>query len=289
MFGYVLPDKNYLYLKDYALFQGVYCGICKSTKKQFGNLPRLSVNYDSVFLSVLVHNLCGEDYTLEKQRCILHPLRKRNMALDDPMSARIAALNVLLLWHKLNDDVIDGGKFKHRAARRLFARARKKAARAYPEYESVIAGEYARLRALELEKSGESDRVADPFGCMMERLCLLLCDRGGEDFKKLCYNVGRWIYLIDALDDLEKDHRSGEYNVFLAAFPDFSDRQSFVEAHRQDLEFSLYTGIAEIEEAAQKLDFCFNADLIRNVTGRGLRVRTKLFLENDCQCKKIRM
>lgn len=289
MFGYVLPDKNYLYLKDYALFQGVYCGICKSTKKQFGNLPRLATNYDSVFLSVLVHNLCGTDFRMEKQRCILHPLRKRNVALDDPLSARIAALNVLLLWHKLNDDVIDGGKWKHRAGRSLLGRARKKAARLYPEFDRIITEEYARLRELEISGCGEIDRVADPFGCMMERLCLSLTDRGGDAFRKLCYNVGRWIYLIDALDDLEKDRKSGEFNVFLAAFPDFSDRQQFIEAHRQDLEFCLFTSVAEIEEAASALDFHFNADLIRNVTERGLRVRTKLFMENNCQCKKIRM
>ena len=67
MLGYVTIERGELKVREMDVYQGYYCGICKSTKKQFGNLPRLATNYDSVFLSVLVHNLCGTDFRMEKQ------------------------------------------------------------------------------------------------------------------------------------------------------------------------------------------------------------------------------
>ena len=289
MFGYVLPDTNYLYVKDLTLYRSVYCGICKSAKELFGNLPRLATNYDSVFLSVLVHNLADADYTVKRQNCILHPFRKRPIALPDELSRKIAALNVLLLYHKLTDDVTDGGGLKYRLARSAFSRAYRKAKRLHPDFDAIITEQYARLRELEKEGCGSLDRVTDCFALMMQKLCACLTGSDDPELLRLCYNSGRWIYLIDALDDLEKDFKSGNYNAYIAAFGGFTTRGEFVEANREELEFSLLATSGAISESAGKLDYRFNADLIRNITDRGLASRTKFLMENGCKCKKIRI
>ncbi|MBQ2712108.1 MAG: hypothetical protein IJF71_01910, partial [Clostridia bacterium] len=188
MFGYLLPDKSYLYIKDYQLYQGVYCGICKSIKRLFGNIPRLATNYDSVFLCVLVHNLAGKDVDIRQENCILHPFKKRGVAADDELFKAVAALNVLLLYHKLEDDVIDDGLLKYKFGRSIFRGAYKKARAMYPEFDRIIVEEYQRLRELELANEQSIDRVADCFGCMMQRVCeRLFTPRQYAEYGTLCY------------------------------------------------------------------------------------------------------
>ena len=275
MFGYVTPDKNYLYLKDYALYQGVYCGICKATKEVFGNLPRIATNYDSVFLSALVMNLSDVDVVMTKQNCILHPFRRKNMAIPNEVLKKVGILNVLLLYYKLEDAVLDGGGAKYRWAKRLLGGAHRRAAKLMPREDEIIRVQYGKLRQLEREKCGSIDRVADCFGVMMRDLCRdLTIVNDQQAYENLCYHTGRWIYLIDALDDLEKDFQSGNFNVFLAAYGDFTDRASFLAAHREEIEFSLLSSVGSINLSCGKLEFHFNSDLIRNIAERGLRLKT---------------
>ena len=145
------------------------------------------------------------------------------------------------------------------------------------------------MREFEKAKSDSFDRVSDCFGVMMQKLCEKLTGETSEDFSVLCYNIGRWIYLIDALDDLEKDQVSGNYNVFLCAYGGFASLEWFINEHREEIEFALLSSVGVVKERADKLQFHFNADIIKNITHRGLSVRTKILLENDCKCKKIRM
>ncbi len=292
MFGYVTPDKNYLYLKDYALYQGVYCGICKATKEVFGNLPRIATNYDSVFLSALVMNLSDMDVVMKKQNCILHPFRRKNMAIPNEVLKKVGILNVLLLYYKLEDDVIDGGGARYRWAKRLLAGAYRKAARLMPREDAVVREQYEKLRELERQKCGSIDRVADCFGVMMRDVCRdLTIANDQQAYENLCYHTGRWIYLIDALDDLEKDHASGNFNVFLEAYGDFSDRKSFLEAHRDEIEFSLLSSVGSINLSCKGLEFHFNVDLIRNIAERGMRLKTELVMKGcrsqECSAEKL--
>ena len=41
MLGYVTIEKNELKVRDYTLYQGYYCGICKSIARRIGQIPRL--------------------------------------------------------------------------------------------------------------------------------------------------------------------------------------------------------------------------------------------------------
>ncbi len=289
MFGYVLPEKNLLYLKDYVLYQGIYCGICKSTKQVLGNVARAATNYDSVFLSVLLHNLSGQDFTVKRQNCILHPFRKRGVCLPTALNKDIAVLNVLLLYHKLNDDVIDGGKKLRRLMRTGFSRAYNKAKKLRPDFDEIIIVQYKKLRELEGQRCESIDRVSDCFGTMMQQVCAKLYG-GGEHFERLCYNVGRWIFLIDALDDLDSDHARGNYNVLISYYGGYNNRKEFLERHGSDIKQSLFASVNTIKECAAQLDFKFNTDLITNITHRGLAARTEKLMENEGKCqRKIRI
>lgn len=290
MFGYVTPDKPYLLVKDYALYKCVYCGICKSLHKNFGLLPRFATNYDSVFLSLLLHNYLDEDYTIKRQNCVLHPLRKRNVALPNDLESKIVTVNILLAYHKLTDDIIDGEGAKKRLIRFITVkRAYKKAKRIMPEADAVIISEYARLR--DYEKKGEKsiDRVSDCFATMMEKLCrVILKEKNCTQMERLFYNVGKWIYIIDAVDDLQDDKKSGAYNPLIAAYGDFEDIKKFKEDIKESLSFILNCIYNDIEEDINAVNFNFNTDILRNILTRGLKSRTNLLMEND-KCTKIRI
>ena len=290
MFGYVTPDKPYMLMKDYALYRCVYCGICKSLQENYGTMPRFTTSYDSVFLSLLLHNYLNIDYTIKKQNCILHPLKKRNVVLNDEISKQVVTVNILLAFHKFTDDIIDGEGFKKRFLRFLIVKkAYKKAKKIMPEIDSIIKEEYSRLRAF--EKAGEKsiDKVSDCFAKMMERICKgMLKDKSTQELERIFYNIGKWIYLIDAVDDLEKDKKSGCYNPLIAAYGSFEEVNVFKEKIKGNLSFTFNCIYNVIEQDLNATYFYFNTDVIRNIMISGLKSRTNMLLENN-SCTKIRI
>lgn len=289
MFGYIVPEKPYLFVKDLNLYKSVFCGICKSLK-EYGVLPRLTTNYDDVFLSVLLHNYLDIDYNIKRQNCVLHPIRKRDIAQTDSLTGDIATINVLLIYHKLTDDIIDKEGFGKRLIRFVTVkRAYKKAKKIMPEADKIIVEEYGRLRAFESANEKSLDKVSDCFAGMMKRLCaLLIREKPSEDMERLFYNLGKWVYIIDALDDLEKDKKSGSYNLLSACYGDFDDVKSFKEKIKPDLQFAFDCIFGAIEESFYNIKFNFNTDLLRNILFGGLKYKTNLLMEN-IKCTKTRI
>ena len=235
MFGYVTTDLPNLYVKDTVLYKAAYCGLCKSIGKVCGINGRFLLNYDLAFLSVFIHNVSGVDFNVEKQHCILHAITKRPIAIPDATSERIAALNVILAYHKLTDDVIDNGK--GRIKRSLFKKAYKKAKKAEPVLDGIVKANYDKLLTYERQNTDSIDFAADPFGNMMRELVKeLLADKFTEEAGELAYNLGKWIYLIDAADDYDKDKKKGAFNVFVNAYGS-QDKKTFLEGNGNDLEF----------------------------------------------------
>ena len=290
MFGYIVPDKPNLYMKDYGLYRCAYCGICLSLKARYGLRARMLTNYDSVFLSLLLHNLNDVDYVIKRKPCILHPLRKRAMAMTDGLTQDIAGINVLLSYHKLTDDVIDGGGFKKKAARALLVKkAYKKAKKLHPEAERIISEQYVRLRTYEQAGEKSLDKAADPFAEMMAQLANVLVPDGGETLTRLFYNAGKWIYLTDALDDLEEDNKSGNYNPFIAAHGGFTDLGAFKEELKGRVEFIFNCIYSAMKEDFSALKFHFNTEVLRNILFMGLPQRQKDIMECTGKCAKIRI
>ena len=288
MFGYVVPDKPNLYIKDFILYRAVYCSICKSIKKTCGERARLATNYDSVFLSVLLHNYLDMDFTVTKQSCILHPIRKTPMAKPDSINKDVAAMSVLLMYHKLADDILDGGGLKKRLVKPVFKRGYKKAKKAHPEFNEVIVKQYAALRELEKQNCDSIDKAADAFATMLCKLnSLILKDKDSESMQRLSYNVGRWIYLADALDDLEKDFKKKNYNPFIASFKDYENLEQFLAAHKEEIAFCLLSSANAIIAGLDSITFNFNTDLLSNITKKGIINRTNILLSNKKTQKNI--
>lgn len=222
MFGYVRPVLDRLDEGQREAYQGAYCGLCHTLGQRHGFLARFTLQYDFTFLAILLAAGEAEDRPLCR-RCPVHPLRKPRLCLFGAQMNTAADQSIILTYHKLSDDVDDHGAITglpYRFARRLFRRAYRCAAQAQPEFDRQVREGLARLRQMEEERCPELDRVADAFAGILASSAAAFPD--GSPMRRmlgeLLYHLGRWIYLMDAWDDLDDDQKSGRYNPLDARF-----------------------------------------------------------------------
>ena len=295
MFGYVLPRTATLERRDFAMFQAAYCGICLSTKKKYGNFARLTTNYDITVLELLAIEALKPDVEFGSCRCICDP-RKKVYVKDNALSSVIVDANVLLCHYKLDDDREDGGG-RHSAMRRILKKPYAAAKTHLPDADKIVADGYARLREMEKANVASIDRTSDCFAQLLsELLCAVLDKAAAEDVKykeqkparlaigspymttlrALCYNVGKFVYLADALDDLAEDAAAGRYNPVLAVYPDYEKgkRLEYIDRHHAELKFAFTSTINRAIECLNCTPLTHVGDLLRNIIYDGLREKT---------------
>lgn len=273
MFGYLRPDLPNLYMKDDTLYKSLYCGVCKSIGATCGQMARMTLTYDAAFLSAVVHNAVGTDVTVKRKRCVAHWIKPRPIAGRDELTDKIAAFNLILAYYKLTDDIIDSKKGKIKRA--FISKGYKKAKKLCPEIDKAVQIGYNKLREVELKRDGVIDRAADPFAEMLAASSeILFGERADGHTRELFYLVGKWIYLIDALDDYDKDAKSGNYNPFYCAYGEKSCRE-LIKNHGGDIDFIFATLFKAMGGAMREINFAFNSDLIANIIMRGIPQKTR--------------
>lgn len=274
MFGYVRADTPYLYIKDDTLYRAAYCGVCKGIGKVCGNAARMGLSYDVTFLSVLLHNMLGEDLQIEKQHCLTHCIRMRPMAEVDELTCQLGALNTILAYYKYTDDIADGDK--GRGKRLWFQKGFKRAKKAYPKIEEIVRVNLANQEKVEKAKVDSVDRAADATALMLaEFSSYALGEKSTEYTQRLFYAVGKWIYLIDALDDYDKDIQKGAYNPFALAYRAKCKEELLSGKYGEEVKFIFQSLFLDIQENLPKISFHFNKDLTDNILLRGLPQVTK--------------
>lgn len=274
MFGYVRYDLPNLYVKDVMLYRSLYCGLCKGIGASCGGAARLGLTYDVAFLSALLHNLTGTDIVVEKQHCAEHLFGKRPMAVPDELTKELGALNTILCYYKLTDDIADG-RGKKRLHRLWFRRGVRRAKKRYPALVALVEQYMLEQERTERANADSLDRAADPSACMMRSLSRhFLGERANNFSDELFYAIGKWIYLIDALDDYEKDLRRGEYNPYVQAYH-AKDRESLLKEQGEEIGFVFDSLFYSMREGLSGLKFYFNRDLTDNVILRGIPSETQ--------------
>ena len=269
MFGYVKPYTPYLYIKDDTLYKALYCGVCKGIRKTCGQRARFGLTFDIATFSAIVHNLAGKDVTIKKGRCVAHAIIPRPMAGVDGLTELCAYINVALCYHKIKDDIRDGDGGRVKLL--FFGKGMKRADKKYPEISRIITECYGKLTALEDKKCSSLDEVSEPFSEMMLRLGgFALKEKSDENSEKLFYFLGKWIYLIDALDDYEKDVKDGKYNPLFFSFGEIPTVKELKEKNGKELSFAFSDIFAGLKDAIGGCKFYFNHDLIDNVILKGI-------------------
>lgn len=288
MFGYVRADTPYLYIKDDNLYRAMYCGVCKGIGQVCGQAARMGLSYDVTFLSVILHNIAGVDVKIEKSHCLTHCIRTRQMAEVDELTRRLGALNTALVYYKYTDDIQDGDK--GRGKRLWFKRGFQKVKQTYPEIERIVRENLANQEKVEKAKTESLDRAADATANMLAEFSdYALGEKKTSATHNLFYAVGKWIYLIDALDDYDKDVKKGAYNPFALAFQATCKKELLEGKSSEDVRYAFHALFFDIRENLSQIHFHFNRDLSDNILLRGLPATTKRVMEGeDCakNCKK---
>lgn len=221
MFGYVRPALTGLTAEQKELYQSAYCGLCHAMGRRHGFWARFTLNYDLTLLAILLQSE-PQHPDLACQRCPAHPLRKPRRCLQGNGMERAADVSIILTWHKLNDDVQDHGLWAglpHRVVRWWFTKAYRRAAQSCPKFDAQVRQGLERLSQLEQEQSPHLDEVAHQFaGILASAPPDGMDEAHSRILEHLLYHVGRWVYLMDAWDDLEEDERCGRYNPLSARF-----------------------------------------------------------------------
>lgn len=273
MFGYITPDAPYLFKKDETLYKAVYCGLCKGIGKGCGQCSRTALSYDMAFTSAIAHNICGEDVKIEKKRCITHWFRRRPIAAPDGISVVLGCVNTILAYFKLCDDKRDGER--KGILRHLYRAGFKRAAKLHPAAAEIVKRHTEEQSALEKAGCAVIDEAAEPTADMLRDLSrYVLKEYADGHTDRLFYNLGKWVYLIDALDDYDKDVKKGRYNVLYNAYRKNSKAEA-LECGGKELIFCFEMLFAEMRGALSGINFHFNHDLTDNIILRGIPLKSR--------------
>lgn len=277
MFGYVRPYQAELRVKEYRQYKAVYCQLCRVMRKEYGWLSTFSLNYDCAFYSMLGLAVSGAAVCEEHARCAANPLKKcRYLAADGEEYQKAAALSVLLTYHKLTDDKEDEGFFKSlgcRALLPLVSRKAKKAAEKYPQLAGAAQTAMDGQRKAEQERAG-LDACAEPTAKLLETVFSELAS-GGQALAlgQFGYYLGRWVYLMDAADDLMEDREKGKFNPFVIRLGLEGDGPLPEEARKQADEAcntALNATMAQLLPPLHLLELHNFGPIIENVVEYGL-------------------
>lgn len=273
MFGYINYDKQYLYFKDFDLYKAAYCGVCKSLGDTCGQISRMGLSYDSAFLSVIFHNVMNKDVEIADSSCVSNVFKKRPMAKPDEISNKVAAVNLMLCYYKTLDDIAD--EKKGGVANFFLKSAFKRVKKNYPDVYDIVDRNMKSQGEVENNATKSVDISADATANMLKELSRsILADSATEYTDQFFYALGKWIYLIDALDDYDTDLKKKSFNPFVNAYG-AKDKKTLVSEWEKDINFIFGTIFFDMREAMSKIKFHFNRDLIDNIVLRGLPLKTK--------------
>jgi hypothetical protein len=213
MYGYIRPDKGELKVREYESFRGVYCGLCHTLKARYGWACRFLVNYDFTFLAMLLAP-AGEAVTCVR-RCPYHPFRKTRCPSACPSLETAADHSVILGYWKLKDGMTDRGflgRLGCALACLILRRAYHKAVQKQPAFAKATEENLKALGALERESCASLDQVADRFARILQAVAQDGDSPRDRVLRQLLYPLGRIVYVLDAVDDLAEDEKSGGYN-----------------------------------------------------------------------------
>lgn len=252
MFGYVTVCRKAMSQEDYDLFCAYYCGVCKATGKCASQIARMGLSYDITFLAIILSAVMPDEDKKKEGVCIAHPLKKRAYVCESSVMDYAACMGVILTYLKFRDDLEDDKSIKAAALSALFYQGVRKARLGYERQYKEIVLQLKKLSTLEKENSSEIDECADCFAKILETLFTpdFITD---EDSKRTLawfgYNIGRWIYVLDAYNDIDKDRKKHSFNPFLSnGFKDFAK-------YKKDLKEKLETSLTfTLENAASAFE-----------------------------------
>ena len=329
MLGYVMAEKAELKMREFEVYSGYYCGLCKSVGARYGQISRFTLSYDFAFLALLLASLDEENDQIQPEHCLIHPIKKKNIVRNNKYIDYAGDMMLILVYYNLIDDVEDEGSLKARVSSSIFHHNYKKLRQKYAKMCQAIETQLENLKRLERERCKSIDKTGETFAVIMGNIFTGMLDVGnldtemldtgklytqnldtGNSDKKTTHlehspkalfqlgkSIGKWIYLADAWDDIEKDIEKGSYNPLIYRFDYNSETHNtakidlgqegtlqnestgeFCDRIRNRVEFSLMSALSECSKACDLLEIKKNQGIIENIIYFGLLRKTEQLL-----------
>lgn len=264
MFGYVVAHKPELKMREFNKYKAYYCGLCKVLREKYGFLGQITLTYDMTFLVILLTSLYESESKMEEKRCMVHPMKKQRMLFND-ITEYAADMNVILTYHKLVDDWRDEKSkvslIGLRALRNTYLELETK----YPKKCLVIRKCMNLLSKCEERKEESIDITARYFGELMSELLVYKKDTWEKTLRRMGFYLGKFIYIMDAYDDVEKDKEQRNYNALIP----LSEELDFDDKCREMMNYIL----AECTSEFEKLPCIEDVEILRNILYAGVWTR----------------
>lgn len=251
-------------------FRRIYCGLCYTLGRNYGAAARFILNYDFTYLAILLSD--GQEGVSHKARCIASPIHRHDYLESGPALELAADESVILAYWQLRDGVSDHDwlhGLKYRSLSGLLEPAYRKAAAARPEFDESTRAQLQLLGELEAENCPSMDRAADAFAVLLGAAAKEVDNPVHRRvLEQLLYHLGRWVYLVDAADDMKKDAASGNYNPVALRFG-LTDGLWLPEA-RQEFSATLDHSIHMMTTAYELWDFGVWSPILETTLYTGL-------------------
>ena len=275
MFGYVRINKMDLTFREYENYKGYYCGLCKYLKENHGEISRIGLNYDITFLIVILSAIYKPKTNIFEEVCLVSPF-KRKKKLINYITEYAASMNILLTYYKLEDNLLDDKGVKDILAYNLYKSKLKMAHKKYPHKSQIIKEQMKILNQLEKNKEYNIDKVSNTFGELMGEIFAYKKDKYEDDLRRIGFNIGKYIYILDAYEDLNEDYKKGRYNPFM----EYINKREELKI-RVDRLISISLGL--LASSIDRLNLQVNRGIIENIVYSGVYLRYKNILEKGCE------
>lgn len=263
MFGYININSKELSDADKNMYQSYYCGLCQRLKYDCGKKGQMLLTYDMTFLVVLLTGLYEPKEEITDFTCAIHPTKKRKYITND-ISEYCAHMNIALAYHNLVDDWNDDRSYTKKAFSNIIKNDYERIAKLYPRQISAIEKYMKDIAALEESRESNIDLVAGITGDMLGEVMAWKEDEWYNELKTCGFYMGKFIYLMDAYEDLDKDEKKGAYN------PLINLRKENPEDFETLCRLMMTSMMSECAKSFERMPILKNADIIRNILYSGV-------------------
>lgn len=277
MFGYIIINQPEIRFKDYAVYRAYYCGLCRKLKEKYGKSGQMTLSYDMTFLILLLTGLYEPKTADGTCKCVAHPLEKHPTKINE-ITDYAADMNLLLSYYKCLDDWKDDRKVSKRALGMSLKKSFRNVEERYPGKAAKIRECLENTARCEAEEDRNIDRVSGYTGEMMAEIFAWKDDAWEDSLRKIGFFMGKFIYLMDAYEDLDDDIKNGNYNPFRS----MADEEFYDEKVRRILTMMM----AECCREFEKLPILQDIEILKNILYSGVWCRYELVLQKRKEKKK---
>ena len=260
MFGYLIVNKPEMKIKDYERYRAYYCGLCRRLYKHYGKKGQLTLSFDMTFLTILLNGLYEPKLHSGKHFCGLHPA-KRQKVMCNQLSDYAADMGILLTYYNLLDDWQDEKKLKSLLLADSLRKSCMEITRRYPRQSRAVRDYIKKLSVCEKENTDQLDRVSGLTGTMLGEIFVFREDEWSDDLRTMGFFLGKFIYLMDAYEDLSDDLKNGRYNPWSL----YAEGKEF----DQRAETVLTMMMTECAAVFERLPILKDIEILRNIIYSG--------------------